>query len=123
MSKQRRQQVRSAACCPDLARVLEADFFKALGDPSRLAILLRLLRLSRPVNVSEVAACCPTDLSVVSRHLARLRSTGVVTAQRQGKEVYYSVPCSRLAEALRTMADAIEACGPGRAHSKRRTQR
>lgn len=122
MSKRRTPSARRSICCPDLARVLEADFFKALGDPRRLAILLRLLRLGRAANVSEIAACCPTDLSVVSRHLARLRSAGVVTAQKTGKEVYYSVPCDRLADVLRAMADAIRACCPGRPHSRRRTQ-
>lgn len=99
-------------CCRNLAGMLDARFFKALCDPSRIAILARLLDFKEPVTVSEIAACCPTDLSVVSRHLAMLREAGIVESRKTGKTVYYKVRYREVAKALRTMAAAIEACGP-----------
>lgn len=99
-------------CCQAAGELLEPEFFKALCDPTRLGVLLRLAELGAPATVSEVAGCCPVDLSVVSRHLATLRRAGVVGAERRGKEVRYEVHYSRLAQTLRRMADAIEACCP-----------
>ena len=95
-----------------MAERLEAGPFKALCDPSRIAVLVRLAETPRPQSVSQVAACCPTDVSVVSRHLALLRDAGVVEAERRGREVYYGIRYRGLAETLRAVADAIEACCP-----------
>jgi len=67
-------------------------------------------RAGGPQTVSEVAGCCPTDLSVVSRHLATLCDAGILEAEKPGKEVYYSICYLELATTLRAMADAIESC-------------
>jgi len=102
-------------CCSDqrpLEELMEARFFKALGDPGRLELLVRLARCGRPCSVSEIARCCPTDLSVVSRHLAKLREAGILRCRRQGKEVYYTVCAPDLVATLRAIADAMEACCP-----------
>jgi ArsR family transcriptional regulator len=95
---------------PDLDAVFDPDLFRALGHPRRIAILVRLARFGRPATVGEIAACCPSDLSVVSRHLALLRDAGVLAAEKRGREVYYAVLVPSLSEALRAMADAVEAC-------------
>lgn len=87
-----------------------ADLFKALGDPTRLALLACLAKCARPCTVSEVAACCSVDLSVVSRHLALLARAGVLASEKQAKTVYYTVRYADLAASLRAMADAIDAC-------------
>jgi ArsR family transcriptional regulator, arsenate/arsenite/antimonite-responsive transcriptional repressor len=99
-------------CCAAAGEALEPEFFKALGDPSRLDVLLRLAERGAPATVSEVAGCCPVDLSVVSRHLAVLRRAGIVASRRRGREVHYRLLYSGLAATLRRMADAIEACCP-----------
>ncbi|MDB5096956.1 MAG: hypothetical protein JWM80_1377 [Cyanobacteria bacterium RYN_339] len=83
-------------------------FFKALCEPSRLAILQQLIRCSEALTVGEIAACCPLNLSVVSRHLATLRDAGILTAEKRGKEVYYSLQAKSVADALRALASAIE---------------
>lgn len=99
-------------CCSDLAAVLDPALFKALCDPTRLTILARVAQSCATVTVSDVASCCPIDLSVVSRHLATLRNAGIVRAVRKGKEVHYSVQAGALARTLRRIADAIERCCP-----------
>ncbi len=91
---------------------MSSRLFKALSDPTRLAILIRLAAFGRPASVSEIACCYPIDLSVVSRHLAALREAGVLTSEKRGKTVRYSVRYEVLTQTLREMADAIEACCP-----------
>jgi ArsR family transcriptional regulator len=106
-------------CCDLLGRLLEPRFFKALGDGNRITLLAHLAAMCRPCTVSEIACCCPVDLSVVSRHLALLRDAGIVRAERRGKEVRYTVDYEVLARTFRQIADAIDACradpsSPGR---------
>ncbi len=84
--------------------------FKALSDPSRLGLLATLADSEGAQTVSQLAGCCPLDVSVVSRHLAILRDAGIVRADRRGKEVHYALDCSRVATFLRSLADALEAC-------------
>jgi DNA-binding transcriptional ArsR family regulator len=73
-------------------------------------MLARLSGCRRACTVGEIAACCPIDLSVVSRHLAALRDAGVISAEKRGREVYYRVEAASLAARLRALADAIDAC-------------
>ena len=90
-----------------------ADLFRALGDSSRLDILAGLASCcGESKTVSEVARDIPKDISVVSRHLATLRNAGVLRAERRGKEVHYFCCYRELVTALRSVADAVEACCP-----------
>lgn len=100
------------SCCPEVEDLLRPSFFRALGDPNRVALLVRLARCEEPCSVSGLAGCCAVDLSVVSRHLAVLRDAGILEARRRGREVLYSLRCPELVRTLRSMADALEACRP-----------
>ncbi len=95
-----------------LGAALRPDLFRALCDPTRLAILGWLATERAPRTVSEVAAsgACPVDLSVVSRHLATLRDAGVLGATRRGREVFYSFQAAAVVRTLRDLADALESC-------------
>lgn len=99
-------------CCARAESLLEPEFFRALGDPTRVAVLLRLAELGEPSTVTQVACCCSVDLSVVSRHLAVLRRAGIVAGEKRGKEMLHRIRYATLAATLRSMADAIEACCP-----------
>ncbi len=107
-----KRQSSSCGCSPDLEGLLDARFFKALGDSNRLALLCRLCVGGRPQAVGEMSCCCPVDLSGISRHLGVLRDAGIVESARQGKEVHYRVRCDRLAAGFRQIADALDACCP-----------
>lgn len=97
-------------CSHLLGGPLSPGFFKALGDPNRLALLARLVDCREPCTVGEASCCCAVDLSVVSRHLAILREAGIVESERRGKEVHYSVRHDVIVQTLRQIADTIEAC-------------
>jgi ArsR family transcriptional regulator len=99
-------------CCNGLEQWLSPKLFKALGDPTRVAVLVRLAEARTELTVSQVAACCPTHFSVVSRHLGILRDAGIVAATKRGKEVFYKVRVHDFAQALRSLADALELCCP-----------
>ena len=97
-------------CCCDLAKWLDPRVFKALADPMRIGILSRVAQSREELSVCEVAECCPIDPSVVSRHLRMLRDAGIVTARKQGKQVFYKLNAAELAQIFRSLADAVESC-------------
>lgn len=99
-------------CCRELEKWLEPETFRALGEPSRAALLMLLAGTPGPRTVGELAAELPIDVSVVSRHLKVLKDVGVVTAERSGKEVRYRMACGDLVRMLRNLADALENCCP-----------
>ena len=102
---------------PSLAGCLSPDFFRALADPNRVAILARLARASRPRTVSDIARHLPIDFSVVSRHLKILRAAGILETEKRGKHVLYRVRISYLVNSLRNLADALQECCPDDAHA------
>jgi ArsR family transcriptional regulator len=96
----------SAECCPAITSVDPmsdqqardlADRLKAVADPTRL----RLLQFIMSSNNQEACTC---DLApavglsepTVSHHLKKLEFAGLVTKERRGMSVYYSVIPSAL---------------------------
>jgi DNA-binding transcriptional ArsR family regulator len=127
-SKRKSAPRRPVGCREDLTRLLTPRLFKALGDPSRIGLLARLAWAAKPCTVSEMASGASLDVSVVSRHLAILRDAGIIECVKRGKEVLCSVRAATLAQTLRALADALEACCPGDAqccaavpHEKRKS--
>ncbi|MBX3316548.1 MAG: helix-turn-helix transcriptional regulator [Phycisphaeraceae bacterium] len=92
--------------------LLDPELFKALCDPTRVLLLGCLAKCGRACTVSEVAACCSVDLSVVSRHLQQLERAGVLRSSKEGRTVFYAVRYDELSKTLRDLADAIHACCP-----------
>ena len=66
-----------------------ADLFSALSDPSRVRIIATLV--AGPRNVGDVAHAVGLSESAVSHQLRGLRHMRVVRAQKQGREVYYTL--------------------------------
>ncbi len=70
------------------AEVLDQTL-RALSDPTRREIL-RLLRQG-DLPAGEIAARFSTSAATVSHHLATLREAGLVTAERNGRSIVYSL--------------------------------
>jgi DNA-binding transcriptional ArsR family regulator len=102
---------RRAACCR-LADLLSPRLFRALADPKRVSLLIRLAAAPGSCTVSQVGEGSGVDLSVVSRHLAVLREAGMIACVKRGKEVRCALDCRAVARLLRELADALEACCP-----------
>ena len=64
-----------------------SDFFKVLGDPTRLKILLALR--SGELCVCDLSATVGLSVSAISHQLAGLRRARLVAGRRDGKVVYY----------------------------------
>ena len=71
----------------------QARVLKALANESRLKIIDRLSR--GECSVGELTELVGSDQSTVSKHLAVLRSHGIVDDRREGNVVYYTLltPC------------------------------
>lgn len=80
-----------------------ARFFRALGDPTRLAILEHLLE--EPHTVSQLIAKLGVPQSRVSNHLACLTWCRFVTREKRGRNVIYSVADPRLRGLLDLVAE------------------
>lgn len=68
--------------------------FKLLANPQRLRILT-LLR-EGPHNVSELVDETGMEQSALSHQLRMLRNAQVVTAEKQGRQVYYELVDSHI---------------------------
>lgn len=68
-----------------------AKVAKALAHPSRLLILDALKQQER--CVCELTEVVGADQSTVSKHLAILKNTGLVTDRKEGALSYYCVTC------------------------------
>jgi DNA-binding transcriptional ArsR family regulator len=111
-NKEKARRKKARACCSNLAGLLSPKLFKALSDPKRLSLLLRMAEEQEPCTVSEIAKGSGVDLSVVSRHLGILREAGVILCVKRGKEVRCALQPTRVAKLLRDLAAALEDCCP-----------
>ncbi|WP_413283694.1 metalloregulator ArsR/SmtB family transcription factor [Vibrio sp. MA40-2] len=68
--------------------MLPHQFFKLLSDETRVRCLLMIAREEK-VCVGELTEALNESQPKVSRHLALLRSSGVVVDTRQGQWVFY----------------------------------
>jgi DNA-binding transcriptional ArsR family regulator len=82
-----------------------ARFFRVLGDPTRLAIVHHLLE--RPHTVTELVDRLGVSQSRVSNHLACLRWCRFVNAERDGRQMIYSINDPRLRRLLQFAAAMI----------------
>ena len=62
---------------------------KAVADPSRLAVLQKLLVKER--FVGELIRFLKIEPTLLSHHLSILREEGLIKARRQGKKVLYKL--------------------------------
>jgi ArsR family transcriptional regulator, arsenate/arsenite/antimonite-responsive transcriptional repressor len=77
--------------------------FKALSDPTRREILRLLGR--RDMSVGEIVDKFAMSQPSISRHLAVLRSAGLVTARREGQNVVYGLDTTVMQDVVRTLMD------------------
>jgi DNA-binding transcriptional ArsR family regulator len=93
-----------------------ATRFRALGEPTRLRILERLFDSAASVN--EIIEAVGSTQANVSKHLALLHSSGLVTRRKEGTRCYYaiadptlrricSIVCADVEREARQSAEAI----------------
>ena len=95
---------------------VRAERFAALGHEARLAVL-RLLLSAHPAGLvaGEVQDELDLPASTLSHHLEALRRQGLVTQEREGRNLRYRASADTLRELLGFLHDACCSRG-GNAH-------
>jgi DNA-binding transcriptional ArsR family regulator len=83
---------------PERLHEFKAEFFKALGHPTRIRILERLR--AGEGTVGELQQALGLDQSVVSQQLGVLRRQAIVEAEKHGATVRYRVRDATLFQLL-----------------------
>lgn len=85
-----------------------AKVLKTIAHPVKLEIL-KILADQEPLDVTtlcgHVGMGC--QISMMSHHLAKMKDNGVLTSQKQGKQVFYSIANRNLLNIF----NCIENCG------------
>ena len=88
-----------------------ADLFKQLSDPTRVRIFWILCHCEE--CVLNLSAMMEMSSPAVSHHLKQLRSAGLITSRRAGKEVRYRAADTVQARLLHNMIeDAVKITCP-----------
>jgi DNA-binding transcriptional ArsR family regulator len=77
---------------------LHANVCAGLADPTRILILYTLSDGPHPVG--EIVRMLDVNQPTISRHLQVLRERDLVTSQREGHKVFYSLSDERIIQAL-----------------------
>jgi ArsR family transcriptional regulator, arsenate/arsenite/antimonite-responsive transcriptional repressor len=77
--------------------------FKALSDPTRREIVKLLRRGSR--SSGDIAEHFPTAWATISRHLAVLRDADVISAERNGNSISYTLNATVIQELIAHLYD------------------
>jgi ArsR family transcriptional regulator len=88
----------------------QAALFAALADPTRLKLLQILCRQNPPgcrcvINLSDLLG---VTQSAVSQHLRVLKSVDLVTSERRGYRIHYSVKPEALKRIQNFVLSALE---------------
>jgi DNA-binding transcriptional ArsR family regulator len=101
-------------CCGSEVAVMDHDSaaelakaFKALSDPTRVAIVNRLSAAAE-VCVCDLTAAFDLSQPTVSHHLKVLREAGLVESQGRGTWAYYRL----VPEAVERLRDAFAVSAP-----------
>ena len=73
--------------------IARAGIIKAMAHPTRLFMVDELSRGER--CVCELTEMVGDDISTISKHLSILKNVGIVSDERRGTQIFYSlrVPC------------------------------
>ncbi|MBU3714544.1 MAG: helix-turn-helix transcriptional regulator [Ferruginibacter sp.] len=70
--------------------------------------ILALIETEKKITVTEIYVRMRLEQSVASQHLAILRRSGIVSTQRDGKFIYYTINYTRIAEINKFVQDLID---------------
>ena len=88
MPQKRGREAQRAVVAGEL-QTFKAQFFRALAHPTRIRMLEILVRGGR--TVQELQEALTLDQPIVSQQLAVLRNQGIVSAQKEGLSVRYTL--------------------------------
>ncbi len=103
----RHGEIDAASIKPYLDKTAEfmavAEVFRQLGDPTRIRIFWMLCHCEE--CVINISALINMSSPAVSHHLRQLKSSGLILARREGKEVFYKAADTEQAHLLHQMIE------------------
>ena len=97
--------MKRSAMLKKLSAQRKAEIFKALGHPTRLRIVEKLAEGEQCVCVC--LEMFDIDVSTLSRHLSVLKNAGIVSDERRGKNIYYSLRCPCILNVFECMEEVL----------------
>ena len=83
------------------------EILKVLAHPVRLCIVRGLIEKGN-CNVSHMQDCLQTPQSTISQHLQKLRSAGIVSGNRNGVEIQYSICDERVKSIVKAIIKSMD---------------
>lgn len=82
-----------------------ADYFRVIGQPVRLKILLVLAQ--GEACVCHLEAILNLRQAVISQHIMLLRKKGIIQSRRDGRHIYYQIKNPELIKAILEVAKEL----------------
>jgi ArsR family transcriptional regulator, arsenate/arsenite/antimonite-responsive transcriptional repressor len=82
-----------------------AKIIKAMAHPSRLFIIEELSK--NECCVGELTDMIGADASTVSKHLSVLKNAGLVTDEKRGNSIFYSLRCPCIMDFIGCLEDVL----------------
>lgn len=95
---------------------MKEDFFHALASPYRREII-KLLKWKN-MNAGEIAEHFDISQPSVSRHLDVLKHAEIITSERKGNQIIYSLNLSVIQEMYIKLSELLTFGGEERSHEK-----
>ena len=84
---------------------LHADVCKVFSNPTRLEIL-NLLRY-KEMSVTELIKKSKLSQANISQHLSIMKSKGIVSSERNGKNIYYKISNPKIIKAFEIIREVL----------------
>mgnify|MGYP001560546071 CR=1 FL=1 len=84
---------------------LHAEMCKVFSNPTRLEIL-NLLR-DKELSVTELIDKTELSQANISQHLSIMKSKGIVTSDRKGKNIYYKLTNPKIIKAFDIIREVL----------------
>lgn len=76
-----------------------SSFIKVVAHPQRLAIL-ELLYLKNKCSVKNISETLNCEQSYISHHLMEMKLNGILSCEREGRLIFYSLHSSQAVKLL-----------------------
>ena len=81
-----------------------AEILKVMAHPIRLAII-EVLLIKGKSSVTDIYQLLEIEQSVASYHLKNMRMVDIVTSERKGTKIYYSIDSDEIFQVLKNITN------------------
>jgi ArsR family transcriptional regulator len=100
--------MRKAKVNPDQEKlIIASEILRAIAHPLRLKIL-EFIDQNESINVNKIYNTLKLEQSITSQHLRILRLAEIVTTEREGKYIHYSINYPKIANTVQAVKAFIE---------------